>query len=145
MVVGILGVALLSAGCVRGTATQVAGVTATVGPSAAATMTLSPVPGTEPPTLTATPHGPPTATNTRVVTATWTYPAQLWTATPTLTPTATRPSTASVTADATATSTAIITQTAQDKGKKGGGRKWVPGKVFVILTRPDPEEDAEPE
>lgn len=24
---------------------------------------------------------------------------------------------------------------------KGGGWKWVPGKVFVILTRPDSEED----
>ena len=28
---------------------------------------------------------------------------------------------------------------------KGGGWKWVPGKVFVILKRPDPEEDTDPE
>ena len=27
---------------------------------------------------------------------------------------------------------------------EGGGWKWVPGNVFVILTRPDPEEHTDP-
>ncbi len=105
--------ALLAAGCGRGTATQAAAVTVTASAADSeevpATLTLAPVLGTEPPTLTATSPGPPTPTQTRVVTATWT-PAIRW-VTATLAPTTTAALTATATATATATLTGTLTVT----------------------------------